>query len=303
MHLSRKKIHVTTQLSRSTGRKPLSSALHRHPRGRLLSLLSLPMAWLVGVYILSLALMLVTAFWVTDPFTSKVKPGFTLDNFASIFTVPAYFNTALRTLGIAAAVTVVCTVLAVPLAIFMAKIAKPWLRGVLAVAVTLPLWAGYLVKILSVRIVFSDGGFFNWVFGPVGISSPGYGVTVTIIALVYLWFPYMAIPVYVAVSQIPVNLFDASADLGARGLRTIWTVIVPLLKPAVVAGSIFTFSLSLGDYIAAKFVGGSTQMIGTIMAQNINLNPPVAAAFAVVPIVLVLIYLLAVRRTGALENL
>ncbi len=294
---------MATQLSFSTRPKPLSSALHRHPRGRLASLLSLPMVWLVGVYILSLALLLVTAFWVTDPFTSKVKPGFTLDNFASIVTVPAYLATSLRTLGIAAAVTVICAAFSVPLAIFMAKIASPWLRGVLAVAVTLPLWAGYLVKILSVRIVFSDGGFFNWLFGPLGVQSPGYGVTVTIIALVYLWFPYMAIPVYTAVAQIPANLFDASADLGARGMRTIATVVLPLLKPALIAGSIFTFSLSLGDYIAAKFVGGSTQMIGTIIAQNINLNPPVAAAFSVVPIVLVLIYLTAVRRTGALENI
>lgn len=261
------------------------------------------MVWLVGVYILSLALMLITAFWETDPFTSKVKPGFTLDNFASIFTVPAYFGAALRTLGIALTVTVVCAVLAVPLAIFMAKLAKPWLRAVLAVAVTLPLWAGYLVKILSVRIVFSEQGFFNWLFGPLGIQSPGYGIVVTIIALIYLWFPYMAIPVYTAVSQIPANLFDASSDLGAKGLRTISTVVVPLLKPALIAGSIFTFSLSLGDFLAAKFVGGSTQMIGTIISSNINLNPPVAAAFSVVPIVLVLIYLLAVRRTGALENL
>ncbi|UOQ57571.1 ABC transporter permease [Leucobacter allii] len=283
--------------------KPLSSALHRHPRGRLASLLALPMVWLVGVYILSLALMLLTAFWVTDPFTSKVKPGFTLDNFASIFTVPAYFAAAARTLGIALAVTLICAVLAVPLAIFMAKVARPWLRAVLAIAVTLPLWAGYLVKILSIRIVFSDTGFFTWLFGPLGIESPGYGVVVTVIALVYLWFPYMAIPVYTAVAQIPVNLFDASSDLGAKGLRTITTVVVPLLKPALIAGSIFTFSLSLGDYIAAKFVGGSTQMIGTIIASNINLNPPVAAAFSVVPIVLVLVYLLAVRRTGALENL
>lgn len=287
----------------TTRPKPLSTALHRHPKMRLASLLTLPMVWLVGVYILSLVMLLVTAFWLTDPFTSKVKPGFTLDNFASIFTVPAYLATAVRTLGIAAAVTIICALFAIPLAIFMAKMASPWLRSTLAVAVTLPLWAGYLVKILSVRIVFSEGGFFNWLFGPLGIESPGYGAIVTIITLVYLWFPYMAIPVYTAVAQIPANLFDASSDLGARGIRTISTIVVPLLKPALIAGSIFTFSLSLGDYIAAKFVGGSTQMIGTIIAQNINLNPPVAAAFSVVPIVLVLVYLLAVRRTGALENL
>lgn len=283
--------------------KPISSALHRHPKGRLAALLTLPMVWLVGVYILAVVLMLITAFWETDPFTSKVKPGFTLDHFASIVTVPAYISAALRTLGIAAAVTLICAVLAVPLGIFMAKIARPWLRAALAIMVTLPLWAGYLVKILSIRIVFSDGGFINSVFGPLGIHSPGYGVFVTIVALVYLWFPYMAIPVYTAVSQVSNNLFDASADLGAKGVRTIMTIVLPLLKPALIAGSIFTFSLSLGDYLAAKFVGGSTQMIGTIIASNINLNPPVAAAFSVVPIVIVVIYLLAVRKSGAIENI
>ncbi|MBP1326208.1 putative spermidine/putrescine transport system permease protein [Leucobacter exalbidus] len=294
---------MSTPSFRETRPKPISSALHRHPKGRLAALLTLPMVWLVGVYILAIILMLITAFWETDPFTSKVKPGFTLKHFTSIVTVPAYLSAALRTLGIALAVTAICAVLAVPLAIYMAKIARPWQRAALAVMITLPLWAGYLVKILSVRIVFSDGGFINSVFGPLGIHSPGYGVFVTIIALVYLWFPYMAIPVYTAVSQVSNNLFDASADLGARGMRTIFTVVIPLLKPALIAGSIFTFSLSLGDYLAAKFVGGSTQMIGTIIASNINLNPPVAAAFSVVPIVIVVVYLLVVRKSGAIENI
>lgn len=294
---------MSTPTSLETRPKPISSALHRHPKGRLAALLTLPMVWLVGVYILAIVFLLITAFWETDPFTSKVKPGFTLDHFVSIVTVPAYLSAALRTLGIALAVTAICAALSIPLAIYMAKIARPWQRSVLAVMVTLPLWAGYLVKILSVRIVFSDGGFINSVFGPLGIKSPGYGVFVTVIALVYLWFPYMAIPVYTAVSQVSNNLFDASADLGAKGVRTILTVVVPLLKPALIAGSIFTFSLSLGDYLAAKFVGGSTQMIGTIIASNINLNPPVAAAFAVVPIVIVVVYLLAVRKSGAIENI
>nr|WP_243753031.1 ABC transporter permease [Leucobacter ruminantium] len=262
------------------------------------------MAWLIGVYILSLALLLVTAFWTTDPFTSRVKPGFTLDNFEQILTVPAFVSTALRTLGIAVAVTAICAVFSVPLAVFMSKVAGPRLRAVLAVLVTLPLWAGYLVKIIGMRLVWTEEGFFNWSLSAFGIKGPGFGVAATILTLVYLWFPYMAIPVYAAVAQIPANLFDASSDLGARGFRTIRTVVAPLLLPSLVAGSIFTFSLSLGDYIAAMYVGGSnTQMIGSIIAQNINLNPPLAAAFSVVPIVLVVIYLAAVRRTGALDNL
>lgn len=283
--------------------KPLSTALYRHPRGRLASLLALPMTWLVGVYILSLALLLVTAFWTTDPFTSRVKPGFTLDNFEQIFTVPAYLATAGRTLGIALAVTAISAAFSIPLAVYMAKVAGPLQRSVLAVLITLPLWAGYLVKIIGMRLVWTEDGFFNWALSAFGIRGPGLGIITVTLTLVYLWFPYMAIPVYAAVAQVPANLFDASSDLGASGLTTIRTVVAPLLLPSLIAGSIFTFSLSLGDYIAAMYTGGSTQMIGSIIAQNINLNPPLAAAFAVIPIVMVVIYLNLVRRTGALNNL
>lgn len=283
--------------------KPLSTALFRHPRARLAALLAAPMTWLVGVYLLALALLLVTAFWTTDPFTSRVKPGFTLDNFISLMTVPAYLHTALRTLGIAVAVTVICAVFAVPLAVFIAKVAKPRYRALLFIGITLPLWAGYLVKIIGMRLVWTENGFFNWALSPLGITGPAFGTVTVILTLVYLWFPYMAIPVYAAVAQIPVNLFDASADLGANGFQTIRTVVAPMLVPAVFAGSIFTFSLSFGDYIAAMYVGGSTQMIGSIIASNINLNPPLAAAFSVVPILMVLLYLAAVRRSGALDNL
>ncbi|MET1043149.1 MAG: ABC transporter permease [Microbacteriaceae bacterium] len=285
------------------GGKSLSRRLYRARRLRLAALLTLPMTWLVGVYIFSLVMLLITAFWVTDPFTSKVKPGFTLDNFARIIENPAYLSTSLRTLGIALLVTLLSAAFAIPLGIFMAKIASPRLRGLLSVAITLPLWAGYLVKILAMRVTFTEDGFFNWVLAPFGISGPGFSFATVVLTLTYLWFPYMAVPVYTAIRQIPVNLFDASADLGAGSWRTIRTVVMPLLKPALIAGSIFTFSLSLGDYIAAKFVGGSTQMIGSIIASNINLNPPVAAAFSVVPIVFVLIYLFAVRKTGALDRM
>ncbi len=294
---------MSTQNVRERAPRPISTALYRHPRGRLASLLTLPMVWLVGVYILSLTIMLVTAFWMTDPFTSRVKPGFTLENFVQLLTVPAYSMTALRTLGIALAVTLICAAFAIPLAVFMSQVAGPKLRAVLAILVTLPLWAGYLVKIIGMRLVWTENGFFNWALEPLGIHGPGLGVLTVIFTLVYLWFPYMAIPVYSAISQIPANLFDASSDLGARGYRTIRTVVTPLLLPSLIAGSVFTFSLSLGDFIAAMYVGGSTQMIGSIIAQNINLNPPLAAAFSFVPIVLVIVYLAAVRRTGALNNL
>ena len=283
--------------------RPVSSYLFKRSKVRLVGLLALPMIWIVGVYIVSLFLLLITAFWFVDPFTSLVRPGFTLENFISIFTVQAYLATSLRTLLIALAVTALCILFAVPLGIYMAKIARPWVRNLLAVAITLPLWAGYLVKLIAMRLVFSEQGFFNWAMAPLGIRGPGFSIPIVILTLTYLWFPYMALPVFTAIRQIPTNLFDASSDLGAKGFFTIYRVVLPLIVPARIAGSVFTFSLSLGDYLAARFTGGKTQMIGSIIASNINLNPPVAAAFSMVPIAFVVIYLVVARRTGSLERM
>ena len=283
--------------------RPISSYLFKRSKVRLIGLLALPMFWIVGVYIVSLFLLLITAFWLVDPFTSLVRPGFSLDNFISIFTVQAYLATSLRTLLIALAVTALCILFAVPLGIYMAKIARPWVRNLLAVAITLPLWAGYLVKLIAMRLVFSEQGFFNWAMAPLGIRGPGFSIPIVILTLTYLWFPYMALPVFTAIRQIPTNLFDASSDLGAKGFFTIYRVVLPLIVPAIIAGSVFTFSLSLGDYLAARFTGGKTQMIGSIIASNINLNPPVAAAFSMVPIAFVVIYLVVARRTGSLERM
>ena len=283
--------------------RPISSYLFKRSKVRLIGLLALPMFWIVGVYIVSLFLLLITAFWFVDPFTSLVRPGFTLENFISIFTVQAYLATSLRTLLIALAVTALCILFAVPLGIYMAKIARPWVRNLLAVAITLPLWAGYLVKLIAMRLVFSEQGFFNWAMAPLGIRGPGFSIPIVILTLTYLWFPYTALPVFTAIRQIPTNLFDASSDLGAKGFFTIYRVVLPLIVPAIIAGSVFTFSLSLGDYLAARFTGGKTQMIGSIIASNINLNPPVAAAFSMVPIAFVVIYLVVARRTGSLERM
>ena len=283
--------------------KPISSYLLRRTKVRLLSILALPMTWIVGVYIVSLFLLLITAFWNVDPFTSLVSPGFNLENFKMVLTVPAYIATSIRTLLIALAVTAICIFFAIPLGIYMAKIAKPWVRNLLAVAITLPLWAGYLVKIIAMRLVFTEEGFFNWAMAPFGIRGPGFSIPIVILTLTYLWFPYMALPVYTAIRQIPPNLFDASSDMGAKGFTTIYRVVFPLITPAVIAGSVFTFSLSLGDYLAARFTGGATQMIGSIIAQNINLNPPVAAAYSMIPIFFIVIYLMVARRTGSLERM
>ena len=283
--------------------KRVSTFLYQRERFRLGALLALPMTWLIGVYIVSLFLLLITAFWVVNPFTSRVSPGFTLENFVSLVTVPAYLSTSLRTLGMALTVTALSVILAVPLGIYMAKLASPMMRNLLVVAITLPLWAGYLVKILAMRLVFTENGFINWALGPLGVSSPGFNIWVAIITLTYLWFPYMALPVFTAIRQLPLNLFDASADLGARGFPTVVRVVLPLIVPAIIAGSVFTFSLSLGDYLAARFTGGATQMIGSVIAANINLNPPVAAAFSMVPIAFVVMYLMVARRTGSLERM
>ena len=293
---------MSTLISTENSR-PISSYLFKRSKVRLIGLLALPMFWIVGVYIVSLFLLLITAFWFVDPFTSLVRPGFTLENFISIFTVQAYLATSIRTLLIALAVTTLCILFAVPLGIYMAKIARPWVRNLLAVAITLPLWAGYLVKLIAMRLVFSEQGFFNWAMAPLGIRGPGFSIPIVILTLTYLWFPYMALPVFTAIRQIPTNLFDASSDLGAKGFFTIYRVVLPLIVPAIIAGSVFTFSLSLGDYLAARFTGGKTQMIGSIIASNINLNPPIAAAFSMVPIAFVVIYLVVARRTGSLERM
>ncbi len=295
---------TTNSQPRSVRRsRPVSSYLLRRPKLRLLALLALPMTWIIGVYIFSLFLLLITAFWNVDPFTSLVSPGFNLENFSLVLTNPSYIATSVRTLLIALTVTLVCIMFAVPLGIFMAKIARPWLRNTLAVAITLPLWAGYLVKIIAMRLVFTEEGFFNWAMSPIGVRGPGFSVPIVILTLTYLWFPYMALPVYTAIRQIPPNLFDASSDMGAKGFTTVWRVVIPLIVPAMIAGSVFTFSLSLGDYLAARFTGGATQMIGSIIAANINLNPPVAAAYSMVPITFVVIYLMVARRTGSLERM
>ncbi|GAA1624986.1 ABC transporter permease [Georgenia ruanii] len=255
------------------------------------------------IYIFALVMLLATAFWTTNSFTSKVEPGFTLDNFATVVSSPAYTATALRTVVIAAVVTLLCTAFALPLAVFLAKVAPPAWRPVLVMAITLPLWGGYLVKVFAMRVSFGESGPVNWLLAPLGLHGPGYSEATVVITLAYLWFPYMAVPVYTALEQIPENLFDAAADMGARTWTTVRTVVLPLLVPSILAGSVFTFSLSLGDYISAQFVGGKTQLIGSVIAANINLNPPLAATLSVVPIAVVILYLVAVRRTGALKNL
>lgn len=284
----------------------LSRYLHRHSRVRLGLLLTSPVAWLVILYLGSLANMILAAFWQLAPFTGDIVKTFSLSNFQTLLTAEVYRNVAFRSLGIAVAVTVIDLLIAFPIAFFAAKVVQsPRLRYAIVIATTMPLWAGYLVKGYAWRIMLDNNGVLDWMLQPFGIKGPGLGLPATILALAYLWLPYMILPIYAGLERIPTSLTDASSDLGASAGFTLRTVVLPLLAPAVIAGSIFTFSLSLGDYIMVKIVGGTTQMFANIVYDNIGVagNLPFAAAAATFPILVVVGYLWAVRKTGALENL
>ena len=285
--------------------RALSRTLHAHPRLRLGALLSLPGLWLVVAYLGSLAAMFVTAFWTTDTFTGDVIRTVTLDNFRTLLSDSVYRSIALRTLGVAATVTVVDALIALPVAFYMAKVAGRRTRQVMVVAVLTPLWASYLVKAYAWRVMLGENGAINWALHPLGLSGPGYGLFATVLTLAYLWLPFMILPLFAGLERVPDSLLEASSDLGAPAVRTFSSIVLPLLFPALVAGSIFTFSLSLGDYITVKIVGGATQLFANVIYDNIGTanNLPFAAAAAMFPVVTMVIYLLAVRRTGALDNL
>ena len=278
--------------------------MHKHPRTRLAALLFAPTAWLVIAYLGALAALLVTAFFTIDSFTGNVIYQFTLGNFQDMLTDPAYKNVVLRTLGIAIGVTLICSVLAIPMAIYMAKIAKPRNKKFLVALVLTPLWASYLVKIYAWRTMLEPGsGVIDWLLGPLGIHSPGFGGPAIIIGLSYLWLPYMILPIYAGLERLPNNLLDASSDLGAKNFHTFASVVLPLIFPSIIAGSMFTFSLSLGDYITAQIIGGKLQMLGNVVYQNFSINLPFAATIAAVPVAIMAFYLWLVRRTGALADL
>lgn len=280
-----------------------AGALYRRPRLRLSLLLTAPLLWLAVLYLGSLGVLFVSAFWTTDSFTSEVVKVWSTDNFHELFTVPVYRQVILRSIGVALSVTVLCAVIAFPVAFYTARVAKPRWRPLLVVAILTPLWASYLVKVYAWRLILSQGGLADWALKPFGLSGPGFGLPATVLTLTYLWLPYMILPIHTALEQLPANLLDASADLGARAGRTFRSVVLPMVLPSVAAGSIFTFSLSLGDYITVQIVGGKTQLIGNLVYSNIELNLPMAAALGTVPVVVIVVYLLAMRRTGALSSL
>ncbi len=280
----------------------MATWLHRHPRARLGLILALPVAWLVIAYLGSLFVLFLNAFWSRDPFTSLVVRDFTLDNFAELLGTDVYRVVTIRTVGMALLVTATCTVFAYPIAYYMARVASPRVRGIMVVAVVMPLWASYLVKAYSWRLILADEGVLDWALKPLGLTGPGYGDVAVWLVFVYLWLPYMILPIFAGLERIPSSLLEASADLGGRGWVTFRRVIWPLSVPAVAAGSIFTFSLTLGDYIVPGLVS-TTQFIGNVIFVNVAQNLPLAAAYSLVPLGIMLLYLFVVRRFGAFDAL
>jgi putative spermidine/putrescine transport system permease protein len=284
---------------------PFSAALWR--RGWLRATLTLtpPLAWFLVIYLASLVVMLLTAFWQVNPFTNTLEHVWTLSNFRQLLS-GTYLTIIGRTVGMAALVTVTDALIAVPFAWYMARIATKRGQQLLYSAVLLPLWASYLAKVYAWIVILQKGGTLSWTLSKLGLGAVNIGYTNTAMWLVfsYIWLPYMIVPVYAAMERIPGSLLEASGDLGARGWRTMRSVVLPLVRPGIVAGSIFTFSLTLGDFITPLLVGGSSsQFIGNVIYSNLGTagNLPFAAALATVPIVIMVVYLLGARALGAFE--
>jgi len=279
----------------------LAGLFHGRPRLQVGGLLAGPIGWLVIGYLGSLALLLVTAFWSVDPLSGLVVKSFTLENLETLVNEPVYRTIVWRTVRTALLVTLTDAVIAFPIAFYMAKLASRRGKALLVVGVLLPLWSSYLVKVYAWRTLLSSGGVINWALAPLGLHGPGYGITAVWLVMSYLWLPYMILPIYAGLERIPDSLISASEDLGASPFTTFRRVILPLSFPAVVAGSIFTFSLTLGDYITPRLVSND-QFIGNVIYSNIANNQPFAAALALVPIVVMIAYLLVARKLGAFEH-
>ncbi len=280
----------------------LANLFHGRPRLQVGALLAGPVGWLVIGYLGSLAVLLIAAFWSVDPLSGEVVHGLSFENFETLFNEPVYRSIIGRTVLIAALVTITDAVLAFPIAFYMAKLASRSGKAILVVAVLLPLWSSYLVKVYAWRTMLQADGVINWALEPFGLSGPGFGETAVWLVMSYLWLPYMILPIYAGLERIPDSLISASEDLGASPFTTFRRVILPLAFPAVIAGSIFTFALTLGDYITPRLVSND-QFIGNVIFNNISNNLPFASALALVPIVVMIAYLLVARKLGAFEHI
>jgi putative spermidine/putrescine transport system permease protein len=299
---------ATPEARRSRGAlRRLSAWLFPRRRLQVGILLTTPVGWLIVVYLGSLFLLLLSAFWAQDGFTGNVVPfDWSFAAFETLLTQEVYRTVAIRTLVIAALVTLTDAALAFPIAYYMARVASPRVRNLMVIAVLVPLWAAYLVKVYAWRTILQGNGLLEVTLEPLGLGQPWQGlkeIANTWLVLSYLWLPYMILPLYAGLERIPSSLLEASADLGGRARTTFRRVILPLSFPALVAGSIFTFSLTLGDYITPDLVSDA-KFIGNVIYDNSSLgSPPLAAAFSLVPITIMVLYLVIARRLGAFESL
>ncbi|MBA3908528.1 MAG: spermidine/putrescine ABC transporter permease [Rhodobacter sp.] len=297
----------------------LTSLFWRRPTLFLSLLVTPPLLWLGVVYLGSLAALLLQSFFSIDEFSGVVKEEFTLKTYAELFRAQN-LDVIIRTVVMAAAVTLACAFLAFPIAYFAARYAKgPW-KAAFYLGVMLPLWSSYLVKVYAWKLILAKEGVLTWAAEGTGttflidglLAVPGFeGSSLstspfgTFLVFVYIWLPYMILPMQAALERVPTSMLEASADLGATRGQTFWTVILPLALPGVIAGSIFTFSLTLGDYIIPQIIGDSSRFIGLTVyqLQGTAGNTPLAAAFAVVPILIMLVYLTLAKRAGAFDAL
>ena len=290
------------------GLRRLSGAAWRRPGLGLAGLLAPAGAWFAVVYLAALAMLLVAAFWRVDDLTGEIDRSFTLVNFQHLLASATDRAIALRTVGLAAAVTAADALIAYPFAYFAARIAGPRLRLALFTLVMLPLWSSYLARVYAWRLILAHDGILNWALAGLGrpAADIGYSRLAMFIVYTYLWLPFMIAPLQTALERIPGSLFEASGDLGARPWRTFAAVVLPLSRPGLVAGSLFTFSLTLGDYVTPLLVGGpGSDLLGNVVYGNVGIanDVPFAAAVATVPLLVMVLYLLAARRLGALESL
>ncbi len=302
-----------------TTSQQLSTYLYQRPKTTLSLLLGPPMFWMVVVYLGALSALLLQSFFRLDGFTGQIVRDFNLDNYAALFD-PANVDIVQRTASMAAAVTLASALIAFPLSYYTVWHASRRLKPILYLAVILPLWSSYLVRVYAWRLILAKEGIISWFFAQLGLSGlldailqiPGIGgpsLTISplgmFIVFVYIWLPYMIIPIQTALERVPKSLIEASGDLGARPGITFWYVTLPLAFPGVVAGSIFTFSLTLGDFIVPSVMGNSSFFIGqaVLSHQGTSGNVPLAAAFTMVPIVIMGIYLLIARKLGAFDAL
>lgn len=292
---------------RLPARHRLSAALWRRPWLRALALLLPPLGWMAIFYLAALAVLFVSAFWSLDAFTGKLVHAWTWSNFDTIIHDSTYRQIAFRTIWMAAAVTITDAIVAFPFAYYMARVATPRVRTLLFVLVLLPLWSSYLARIYAWRLILNPNGALNWSLGGIGLPHQSWAFTNTAMWIVfsYIWLPFMVLPIYAALERIPDSYLEASRDLGARNWTTVRRVILPLALPGIVAGSIFTFSLTLGDYITPSLVG-NVDFIGNVIYRNVlglTNNLPFAAAYATVPLIVMAIYLALAKRLGAFEAL